>query len=61
MRKRYECKLETEGYRLNVTVFAENESTVERLALRRAAELFRQTFGKEKKTSDFVVVSVKEK
>lgn len=61
MRKRYECRLETEGYHLNVTVFAENEWAVKGLAQQRAVELFRQLYGTEKQTSDFVVVSVTEK
>lgn len=58
VKKRYECELKTNGYRLRIAVCTEEEAQIEVLARQRAAELFKQVYGTERSTANFVLVSI---
>ena len=61
MKSHYECDLETEGYRLKVTVFSESLSLVELVARQRAAQLFKEMYRGERKATMFKVLAIREK
>lgn len=59
--KEFECRLETNGYRLQVTVRTMLASQVETSARKMAVERLKQTHGVERREDQFVVTSFKEK
>lgn len=61
MKPHYECELETEGYRLKVTVFSESVSSAEQVARQRAAQLFKEMHGVERNEAMFKVLAIREK
>lgn len=61
LNKRYDCELETAGYRICVAVFTANRSEVESLARRKALERLKQVYGLERTDDELKLISVQEK
>lgn len=61
MKPHYECELETEGYRLKVTVFSDSASSAEQIARQRAVQLFKEMYGVERSEAKFNVLAIREK
>ena len=57
----FECRLETDGFRLQVTVRTACSSEVEAVAKQLAAERLRQTHGIERGENQFKVIVIEEK
>jgi hypothetical protein len=61
MKKRYECELETAGYRLKISVFSEEVSVVEEMARIQAMQLLKVMYGLNRRVADFNVIAMQEK
>ncbi|MEB3103314.1 hypothetical protein [Ferviditalea candida] len=61
MSKRFECELETAGYRLKVSVFSERRSAVEVMARQRAVQLLKEMYGLNRRAADLNVITIQEK
>lgn len=61
MKPHYECELETDGYRLKVTVFSDSATSVEQIARQRAAQLFKEMYGMERSEAKFKVLAIRER
>lgn len=61
MSKRYECELETAGYRLKISVFSEEVSVVEGMARLRAVQLLKELYGLDRRAADFNIIAMQEK
>ena len=61
MDKRYECLLESAGYRLKLTVFAPHPTVAETLAQQKAAERLKQVYGLTVSQNDFQLLLIQEK
>ncbi|MFC0213893.1 hypothetical protein ACFFK0_15790 [Paenibacillus chartarius] len=61
MSKRYECELETAGYRMKISVFSERRSEVEGMARLRDCQLLKVIYGLDRRAEDFNVITIQEK
>lgn len=61
MVRQYECILVADGYRIRVTIFTADQSSVEALARQRASERLKQIYGITKAPVEFVITEVMER
>lgn len=61
MNQHYECLLETEGYRLKISVYSDGVFSAERMARQRAVRLLKENYGICRNEKAFKVVDVQKK
>lgn len=61
MSKGYECKLETAGYSLQLSIWTDNPAEIESLARQQAARRLKQIYGVVRTQDQFKVIAIKEK